>query len=76
MTWARILAVILELLRDGKDWLWEQRIRQDERDHAELEARREEDRIVSDVDHALEQLRHDREAIENDPRNRNNGNAV
>lgn len=76
ITWAKIVASVLELFRALARFMNEQRIRQDERDHAELEAHREEDRIVSDVDHAVDQLRHDREAVANDPRNRNKGDTV
>ncbi|HEU0310667.1 MAG TPA: hypothetical protein VFR36_05565 [Sphingomicrobium sp.] len=70
MTWAKIIAGLLSLLRTVARWIEEGRIRADERNRIELEARRARDARIAAADAAVDRLQHDPESVAADPRNR------
>lgn len=70
MTWTKIIAGLVSLLTSLVAWIKTEAIKKAERDAMELDARREEDRLVAAADAARDGVSDAPDDIANDPNNR------
>lgn len=70
MAWAKIVAGLVSLLSNLVAWFKAEAIRKAERDAIEVEARREQDRLVAAADAARNSVSDDPADIAADPNNR------